>query len=73
MVQSIQTDGRIFHFGVLQLNTLSLDESSDTKNYWFHEANMELFTECGYKSGRPYLEGFNKDVFRCLNAFYNNA
>lgn len=73
MVQSIQTDGRTFHFGIFQLNTLSLGDNGDLKNYWFHESNMDLFSECGYKIGRPYLEGYNKDVFRCLNAFYNNA
>ncbi|XP_023306786.2 39S ribosomal protein L37, mitochondrial [Lucilia cuprina] len=73
VVQSIQTDGRTFHFGIFQLNTLALGENGDLKNYWFHESNMDLFTECGYKTGRPYLEGYNKDVFRCLNAFYNNS
>lgn len=73
VVQSIQTDGRTFHFGVFQLNTLALGESGDIKNYWFHESNMDLFSECGYKIGRPYLEGYNKDVFRCFNAFYNNV
>uniref|UniRef100_A0A1A9ZK52 Large ribosomal subunit protein mL37 n=1 Tax=Glossina pallidipes TaxID=7398 RepID=A0A1A9ZK52_GLOPL len=73
VVQSIQTDGRVFHFGVFQLNTLSLEEKNVEKNYWFHESNMDLFTECGYKMGRPYLEGFNKDVFHVINAFYHNA
>ncbi|KAM7364116.1 mitochondrial ribosomal protein L37 [Cochliomyia hominivorax] len=73
VVQSIQTDGRTFHFGIFQLNTLALGDDNGLKNYWFHESNMDLFSECGYKTGRPYLEGYNKDVFRCINAFYNNA
>uniref|UniRef100_A0A1A9WPS2 Large ribosomal subunit protein mL37 n=1 Tax=Glossina brevipalpis TaxID=37001 RepID=A0A1A9WPS2_9MUSC len=73
IVQSIQTDGRTFHFGVFQLNTLDLKEKNMEKNYWFHESNMELFTECGYKVGRPFLEGYNKDIFRVINAFYHNA
>lgn len=73
VVQSIHTDGRTFHFGVFQLNTLALSDNERLNNYWFHQDQMDLFTNCGYKSGRPYLEGYNKNVFRYLNAFYHNV
>lgn len=73
VVQIIQTDGRSFHFGVLQLNTLELSGTVADRNYWFHQPTMDLFSECGYKVGRPVLEGYNKDVFRVFNAFYNNC
>ncbi|XP_013119071.2 large ribosomal subunit protein mL37 [Stomoxys calcitrans] len=72
VIQSIQTDGRTFHFGVFQLNTLNLGENSDARNYWFQEENMHLFTHCAYKCGQPVLEGYDKKVFRYLNAFYHN-
>lgn len=73
VVQSIETDGQTFHFGVFQLNTLQLDGVDGTKNYWFHLPNVDLFAECGYKVGRPVLEGYNKDCFRYLKAFYGNC
>ncbi|XP_062127244.1 large ribosomal subunit protein mL37 isoform X2 [Drosophila sulfurigaster albostrigata] len=72
VVQCIQTDGQEFHFGVLQLNTLNLSTDSATKNYWFHRPSVELFSECSYQTGRPYLGGYNSEAFRILNAFYNN-
>lgn len=72
-MQSIQTDGRTFHFGVFQLNTLQLDEGSQLKNYWFHEENMDLYAQCGYTRGRPQLDGYNKNVFRYINAFYHSG
>ncbi|XP_054733072.1 39S ribosomal protein L37, mitochondrial [Anastrepha obliqua] len=73
VVQSIQTDGRTFHFGVFQLNTLRLDNLEGPKNYWFHQNNEDLFQLCEYGSGKPTLEGYNKDVFRYICAFYSNA
>ncbi|XP_055851735.1 39S ribosomal protein L37, mitochondrial [Episyrphus balteatus] len=73
VVQSIQTDGQTFHFGVYQLNTLQLSGLDGIKNYWFHLPNVDLFAECGYKVGRPVLEGYNKDCFRYLKAFYSNC
>ncbi|XP_016959775.1 39S ribosomal protein L37, mitochondrial [Drosophila biarmipes] len=73
VVQSVQTDGRTFHFGVLQLNTLDLGANSTTKNYWFHRQNYDLFSECSYEAGRTHLENYNGDVFRIFNAFYNNS
>lgn len=73
VIQSVQTDGRVFHFGVFQLNTLSLCGNGGVRNYWFHQPEMELFSECAYKEGKPTLIGYNKDVFRCLNAFYSSS
>ncbi|KAH8342123.1 hypothetical protein KR059_012603 [Drosophila kikkawai] len=73
VVQSVQTDGRTFHFGVLQLNTLDVGADSSTRNYWFHRQTYDLFTECKYEAGRTHLENYNGDVFSILNAFYNNC
>ncbi|XP_032578899.1 39S ribosomal protein L37, mitochondrial [Drosophila sechellia] len=73
VVQSVQTDGRTFHFGVLQLNTLDLGANSTTKNYWFHRQNYNLFAECSYEGGRTSLDNYNGEVFRIFNAFYNNS
>lgn len=73
VVQSIQTDGKSFHFGLFQLNTLNLEGLDGLKNYWFQLESMDLFNDCGVKHGKPTLEGYNKDVFRILNAFYNNC
>ncbi|XP_016931425.4 large ribosomal subunit protein mL37 [Drosophila suzukii] len=73
VVQSVQTDGRTFHFGVLQLNTLDLGANSTTKNYWFQRQNYDLFSDCSYEAGRTHLENYNGDVFRIFNAFYNNS
>lgn len=73
VVQSVQTDGKSFHFGVFQLNTLQFDGSDGQKNYWFHIPPMDLFDECQYVSGRPVLDGYNKDVVRYLSLLYNNS
>ncbi|KAB0804351.1 hypothetical protein PPYR_01321 [Photinus pyralis] len=72
-VQCIHTDGQIFHFGVIQLNTLDTSIASKIKNLWYQTPRMQLFESCGYKRGRPMLEGYNSDVFTHLNAFYNNV
>lgn len=73
VVQSIQTDGRTFHFGVFQLNDLRINKLEGPKNYWFHSSNLNLFETCEYVSGRPKLKGFNKDVLRYMYAFYINS
>ncbi|XP_017468662.1 PREDICTED: 39S ribosomal protein L37, mitochondrial [Rhagoletis zephyria] len=73
VVQSIHTDGRTFHFGVFQLNTLSINNLEGVKNFWFHENNQNLFQICQYVSGKPVLEGFNKNVFKYIYAFYRNS
>lgn len=72
VVQSVQTDGRSFYFGVLQLNTLNVDGTSGTMNLWFDGGRLDLFGSCAYKIGRPVLEDYNREVIRCLNAFYLN-
>lgn len=72
VVQSVQTDGRSFYFGILQLNTLNLDGISGTMNVWFDGGKKDLFSLCAYKNGRPVLEEYNAEVIQCLNAFYQN-
>jgi large subunit ribosomal protein L37 len=72
VVQCVHTNGQTFHFGVFQLNTLDLDGPDGVKNYWFTRPNINLYDECAYKSSRPVLEGYNTDVLRLMNVFYNN-
>lgn len=71
-LQCVQTDGRIFHFGMLQLNTLDLDKEG-VKNIWYHIPRLPLFASCGYKSGIPTVEEINPDVLKYLLAFYKNV
>ncbi|KAJ8946418.1 hypothetical protein NQ314_008900 [Rhamnusium bicolor] len=71
-IQCIQSDGRFYHFGILQLNTLDLEESI-TKNIWFQTPMLNLFDKCCYKLGKPVLEGYNSEVIKYLYAFYNNV
>ncbi|XP_050294808.1 39S ribosomal protein L37, mitochondrial [Anthonomus grandis grandis] len=71
-LQAVQTDGRIFYFGVLQLNTLDL-ESPEIKNVWYQTAGIDLFQKCCYELGKPVLEGYNKEAIKHLFAFYNNV
>ncbi|XP_068894590.1 large ribosomal subunit protein mL37 [Tenebrio molitor] len=71
-VQCVHTNGRLFHFGVLQLNTLDLEDGR-VKNVWYQTERIPLFDSCGYKFGRPVLEGYNSKVIQYLNAFYNNV
>ncbi|XP_075147365.1 mitochondrial ribosomal protein L37 [Haematobia irritans] len=73
VVQSIQTDGHIFHFGIFQLNTLELDGKSNLSNYWFEEENMHLYSHCEFRNGQPTLEGYNRNVFRHFYAFYRSV
>ncbi|CAD7091271.1 unnamed protein product [Hermetia illucens] len=72
VVQSVHTDGKLFHFGTYQLNTLNLDGRDGLKNYWFQKPTTELFHECKYDVGRPILTGYNSAVISYLNAFYGN-
>lgn len=69
-IQLVQTDGRVFQFGIFQLNTLDLENS--VKNVWYKTENLPLFSKCCYEAGRPVLEGYNSDVIKHLFAFYNN-
>lgn len=69
-VQCVHTDGKFFHFGVLQLNTLDLN-SKDVKNVWHQTEKLNLFNECKYYQGKPILEGYNSQVIQHLITFYN--
>uniref|UniRef100_U5EPB1 Large ribosomal subunit protein mL37 n=1 Tax=Corethrella appendiculata TaxID=1370023 RepID=U5EPB1_9DIPT len=73
VVQSIQTTGKSFHFGIFQLNTLDLTSESGVKNVWFHKKQMNLFTECEYQVAKPVLNGYNKNVLRHFYVFYKNS
>ncbi|XP_018563370.1 39S ribosomal protein L37, mitochondrial [Anoplophora glabripennis] len=71
-VQSVQTDGQFYHFGVFQLNTLDL-EKGDVKNVWYQTPLLYLYDKCCYVLGKPTLEGYNKEVVKHLYAFYNSV
>ncbi|KAJ8972293.1 hypothetical protein NQ317_018627 [Molorchus minor] len=71
-LQSVQTDGQFYHFGIFQLNTLDLEEGS-TKNIWYQTPLLYLFESCGYNLGKPVLDGYNDIVVKNLYAFYNNV
>lgn len=71
-MQCVYTNGKLFHFGVFQLNTLDL-QSTESRNLWYQTERMSLFEECCYKKGRPVLEGYNSDVLEHLYAIYNNV
>jgi large subunit ribosomal protein L37 len=72
-VQCVQTDGRLFHFAVLQLNTLDLDGTEGKKNIFWMLPRIPLFSSCMYVKGRPLLEGYNSEVFLRLLAFCSNG
>nr|CAI5817023.1 unnamed protein product [Callosobruchus analis] len=71
VLQVVQTNGKFFHFGILQLNTLDM-ESDSVKNIWYQTPLQYLFEDCCYKFGKPVLEGYNSDVIRQLFTFYSN-
>lgn len=72
VVQSIQTDGKSFYFGVYQLNSLDLTDSNKQLNVWYQTQPIDLYGECGYKDGRPILLEYNNQALKHLIAFYNN-
>ncbi|XP_060528750.1 large ribosomal subunit protein mL37 [Cylas formicarius] len=72
VLQCIQSDGRLFYFGLLQLNTLDL-ESINIKNVWFQTPGLPLYEKCVYEVGRPVLHGYNDEVVRHFVAFYSNT
>ncbi|KAJ4435100.1 hypothetical protein ANN_23675, partial [Periplaneta americana] len=72
-VQCVQTDGRLFHFAVLQLNTLDLDGTEGKKNIFWTLPRISLFESCMYVKGKPSLEGYNAEVFNRLLAFYSSG
>lgn len=71
-VQCVQTDGKMFHFGIFQLNTLDL-EADVVKNIWYQTPFLHLFENCSYNLGKPLLEGYNSEILKHLYAFYNNV
>lgn len=72
-LQCVQTDGRLFHFAVLQLNTLDLDGVEGKKNIFWMLPRIPLFSSCMYMKGKPLLEGYNPEVFSRLLAFCSNG
>jgi len=68
VVQCVQTDGRSFHFSVLQLNSASLQCSR--RNVFWSLPPLDLYKHCEYVHGVPVLEDYNPLVFKHLLAFY---
>lgn len=71
-LQCVQVHLNRFYFGVYQLNTLNLDGTDGTKNYWFNIPPMQLYEKCEYIESRPMLVNYNNDVLRHTLAFYQN-
>lgn len=71
-LQCIQSDGKKYHFGVLQLNTLEMNGSEGVKNMWYSMPVMQMYESCSYVSAQPTLKGYNPQVIKYLKAFYNN-
>ncbi|XP_076168496.1 mitochondrial ribosomal protein L37 isoform X2 [Ptiloglossa arizonensis] len=72
VVQCIQSDGQNFHFSVYQLNTLDIDGREGIRNFWWSAPSIKLYEKAQYKNGKPYLEGYNNEVFKRFFAFYKN-
>ncbi|CAB3249153.1 unnamed protein product [Arctia plantaginis] len=70
-INCIQTDGRQYHFGVLELNTLNVDGTEGTKNVWYSKNNLQLYESSCYFGGMPALENYNNKVYGYINALYN--
>ncbi|XP_076665864.1 mitochondrial ribosomal protein L37 [Andrena cerasifolii] len=73
VVQCIQSDGQSFHFSVYQLNSLTIDNAEGNRNFWWSSPSMKLYRKAEYENGRPYLEGYNNEVFKVFHAFYKNT
>ncbi|XP_078039659.1 mitochondrial ribosomal protein L37 [Augochlora pura] len=72
VIQCIQSDGQNYHFSVYQLNTLDLDGNEGIKNFWWSTPTCKLYEEAKYKDGKPYIEGYNNEIFKKFLAFYKN-
>jgi Mitochondrial 28S ribosomal protein S30 (PDCD9). len=72
-LQCVQTDGRLFHFAVFQLNTLDLDDVEGKKNIFWMLPRIPLFSSCMYVKGKPLIEGYSPEVFSRLLAFCSNG
>nr|CAD7442770.1 unnamed protein product [Timema bartmani] len=70
-VQCCHTDGRLFHFVVLQLNTLGV--GTELRNILWSQPRVALFDTCGYKDGQPVLSGYNSDVLDMLLSLYTHS
>ena len=73
VVQCIQSDGQSFHFSVYQLNSVTIDNTEGNRNFWWSSPTMKLYRTAEYENGRPYLEGYNNEVFKVFHAFYKNT
>lgn len=71
-IQCVNSDGKMFHFSVFQLNTLVLNDTAGKKNYWWSKPRMQLYEKAQYENGKPTFEGYNPEVFRTMLAFYKN-
>lgn len=69
-IQTIHTDGQMFAFNILQLNTLSRE--GNIHNIFWSMPIIQLFSHCEYIKGKPVLQDYNPEVFRRILAFYNN-
>ena len=70
-VNVISTDGRKFHFGIFQLNTLDLNGTDGIKNVFWHQPELdELYEFCGYEKAVPTLRGYNPEAFDKLMTLY---
>ncbi|KAF7998248.1 hypothetical protein HCN44_009646 [Aphidius gifuensis] len=74
-IQCVQTNGQSFHFSVLQLNTLNINDYSNNSkvNYWWSMPQIDLYKLSKYETGKPIFEGYNPEVFRRILAFYKNS
>ncbi|CAG2057522.1 unnamed protein product [Timema podura] len=70
-VQCCHTDGRLFHFVVLQLNTLGV--GTELRNILWSQPRVALFDTCSYKDGQPVLTGYNSDVLDMLLSLYTHS
>lgn len=68
----MQTDGRRFIFGCLQIHSLDLDSSEAANNLFWLEEPEPLFTSCNYVEGQCVLEGYNPEVMETLMALYQS-
>lgn len=72
VIQVVQLNSRRIQFGIFQLNTLDMNGTEGTKNFWFRKPTMDLYEDCYYNEGRPALTSYNFDVFRLMNVFYSS-
>ncbi|XP_039300379.1 39S ribosomal protein L37, mitochondrial-like [Nilaparvata lugens] len=71
--QLIQTDGRWYHFAVMQLNTTDVHDAN-VCNYFWSLPVLEMYgPQSGYDDGRPVVHDYNASVLKTMLAFYNNG